>query len=150
MKQLSGGQRQRLVLAAAFWSKPHLIALDEPTNYLDNDTLAALTQERCRDLLRRDIRRDMRRDGEVPRTPTPTTRRTKLTHPGWSILRFTALDSERCSTFSNSTLQALKNFKGAVVTVSHNAAFVGQLANERWVVKDGAVEVVQLRDAKAR
>ena len=50
----------------------------------------------------------------------------------------------------NSTLQALKNFKGAVVTVSHNAAFVGQLANERWVVKDGGVEVVQLRDAKAR
>lgn len=35
---------QRLVISAAFWSKPHLIALDEPTNYLDNDTLAALTQ----------------------------------------------------------------------------------------------------------
>ena len=73
VKQLSGGQRQRLVLAAAFWSKPHLIALDEPTNYLDNDTLAALTQERCRDMRRdvyrhvrrdvcQDIRRDMRRD----------------------------------------------------------------------------------------
>jgi len=30
-------------LAAAMWSKPHLLALDEPTNYLDNDTLAALT-----------------------------------------------------------------------------------------------------------
>ena len=29
--------------AAAMWSKPHMIALDEPTNYLDNDTLAALT-----------------------------------------------------------------------------------------------------------
>jgi ABC-type protease/lipase transport system fused ATPase/permease subunit len=27
----------------ARWSKPHLVALDEPTNYLDNDTLAALT-----------------------------------------------------------------------------------------------------------
>ena len=27
------------------WSKPHMIALDEPTNYLDNDTLAALTRE---------------------------------------------------------------------------------------------------------
>ena len=156
MKQLSGGQRQRLVLAAAFWSKPHLIALDEPTNYLDNDTLAALTQERCRDMRRdvyrdvrrdvcQDIRRDMRRDGEGTRNPNLTTRRVKFAHHGWSILCLTALGFERCL-----ISQALKNFKGAVVTVSHNAAFVGQLANERWVVKDGEVEVVQLRDAKAR
>eukprot|EP00238_Polyblepharides_amylifera_P006460 CAMPEP_0196585252 /NCGR_PEP_ID=MMETSP1081-20130531/49991_1 /TAXON_ID=36882 /ORGANISM="Pyramimonas amylifera, Strain CCMP720" /LENGTH=1259 /DNA_ID=CAMNT_0041906735 /DNA_START=72 /DNA_END=3852 /DNA_ORIENTATION=- len=41
IKRMSGGQRSRLVLAAANWAKPHLIALDEPTNYLDNDTLAA-------------------------------------------------------------------------------------------------------------
>merc|ERR1711924_549876 len=43
IRQLSGGQRQRLVISAAFWSKPHVIALDEPTNYLDNDSVAALT-----------------------------------------------------------------------------------------------------------
>jgi elongation factor 3 len=70
IKQMSGGQRQRLVLCAAFWSKPHMICLDEPTNYLDNDTLAALTQ-------------------------------------------------------------ALKTFKGGVITVSHNEAFVGEIANVR-------------------
>ena len=86
---MSGGQRQRLVLAAAFWTKPHLISLDEPTNYLDNDTLAALTQ-------------------------------------------------------------ALKNFKGAVVTISHNQNFVAEISNEKWVVEDGQISVVQLRDAKAR
>ena len=74
IKQMSGGQRQRLVICAAFWSKPHLIALDEPTNYLDNDTLAALTQ-------------------------------------------------------------ALKTFKGAVVTVSHNEAFVAEISNEKWIVE---------------
>merc|ERR1719182_798108 len=34
IRQMSGGQRQRLVICAAFWSKPHVIALDEPTNYL--------------------------------------------------------------------------------------------------------------------
>mmetsp|Transcript_11089 Transcript_11089/g.36411 ORF Transcript_11089/g.36411 Transcript_11089/m.36411 type:complete len:607 (-) Transcript_11089:388-2208(-) len=89
IKQLSGGQRQRLVICAAFWSKPHLIALDEPTNYLDNDTLAALTQ-------------------------------------------------------------ALKGFKGAVVTVSENEAFVNEISNEKWVVEEAAVTLVQLRDAKAR
>ena len=89
IKQMSGGQRQRLVICAAFWSKPHLIALDEPTNYLDNDTLAALTH-------------------------------------------------------------ALKNFKGAVVTVSHNEAFVAEIANEKWIVENGEILVAQLRDAKAR
>ena len=86
---MSGGQRQRLVICAAFWSKPHVIALDEPTNYLDNDTLAALTQ-------------------------------------------------------------ALKNFKGAVVTISHNEAFVQEIVNEKWVVADGEITCVQVRDIKAR
>ena len=39
---LSGGQRVKLVLAAALWGAPHAIILDEPTNYLDRDALAAL------------------------------------------------------------------------------------------------------------
>ena len=30
------------VLAAACWKRPHLIALDEPTNFLDKDTVNAL------------------------------------------------------------------------------------------------------------
>ena len=36
--------RSKLTLAAAFWTKPHLIALDEPTNYIDQETLDALTK----------------------------------------------------------------------------------------------------------
>ena len=43
IKGMSGGQKCRLVLASAVWNKPHLIALDEPTNYLDNETLNALS-----------------------------------------------------------------------------------------------------------
>jgi elongation factor 3 len=39
---LSGGQKVKVVLAAAMWGSPHLIILDEPTNYLDRDSLAAL------------------------------------------------------------------------------------------------------------
>ena len=89
IRQMSGGQRQRLVICAAFWSKPHVIALDEPTNYLDNDSVAALTK-------------------------------------------------------------ALKDFKGAVVTVSENEAFVDAISNEKLEIKDAKVVVTQLRDAKAR
>lgn len=34
----------RLSLAAMFWTKPHLIAVDEPTNYLDVETVEALAK----------------------------------------------------------------------------------------------------------
>lgn len=40
---LSGGQKVKLVLAAAMWNCPHLLILDEPTNYLDREALGALS-----------------------------------------------------------------------------------------------------------
>ena len=78
IKRMSGGQKSRLVLAAAMWTNPHIIALDEPTNYLDNDTLAALTK-------------------------------------------------------------ALVDFKGGVLTISHNEPFVHAVCDELWRVGDGVV-----------
>jgi elongation factor 3 len=39
---LSGGQKSRLTLAAAMWTYPHMIVLDEPTNYLDASSLDTL------------------------------------------------------------------------------------------------------------
>ena len=78
IKRMSGGQKSRLVLAAAMWTKPHIIALDEPTNYLDNETLQALTE-------------------------------------------------------------ALRKFKGGVLTVSHNAGFVADLCTDSWRVYQGKV-----------
>jgi ATPase subunit of ABC transporter with duplicated ATPase domains len=80
IKRMSGGQKSRLVLAAAMWINPHVIALDEPTNYLDNDTLAALTN-------------------------------------------------------------ALALFKGGVIMISHNDAFVNKLCNETWLVGNGVVKI---------
>jgi len=85
VKGMSGGQKCRLVLAAALWTKPHLVALDEPTNYLDNDTLAALTR-------------------------------------------------------------ALLKFKGAVITISHNEAFVKELAKERYFVENGNVRLMDPKE----
>ena len=43
IKSLSGGQKVKVVLAASLWQNPHLVILDEPTNYLDRDGLGALT-----------------------------------------------------------------------------------------------------------
>jgi len=42
LADLSGGQKVKVVLAACTWAQPHLIILDEPTNYLDRDSLGAL------------------------------------------------------------------------------------------------------------
>eukprot|EP00932_Pfiesteria_piscicida_P017884 SRR837773.4760.p1 GENE.SRR837773.4760~~SRR837773.4760.p1 ORF type:complete len:463 (-),score=161.77 SRR837773.4760:10-1398(-) len=44
LSMLSSGQRSKVMLAASFWTRPHIVCLDEPTNYLDTDTVEALTQ----------------------------------------------------------------------------------------------------------
>jgi elongation factor 3 len=44
IKRLSGGQKVKLVLASAMWNRPHILVLDEPTNYLDREALGALTK----------------------------------------------------------------------------------------------------------
>ncbi|KAJ3006801.1 translational elongation factor EF-1 alpha [Thoreauomyces humboldtii] len=42
IRGLSGGQKVKVVLGAAMWNNPHMLVLDEPTNYLDRDSLGAL------------------------------------------------------------------------------------------------------------
>merc|ERR1719321_2199619 len=42
LSQLSGGMKVKVVLAAAMWQNPHILILDEPTNYLDREGLGAL------------------------------------------------------------------------------------------------------------
>jgi len=41
---LSHGQKVKAVICAACWQNPHIIILDEPTNYLDRDGLGALVR----------------------------------------------------------------------------------------------------------
>ena len=65
MKNLSGGQKVKCVIGASMWFCPHLVVLDEPTNYLDRDSLGALSAAikefqggvRCPSRYSRDARR---------------------------------------------------------------------------------------------
>ncbi|AGE50280.1 elongation factor 3 [Acanthocystis turfacea Chlorella virus Canal-1] len=43
IRGLSGGQKIKLVVGAALWQCPHVIVLDEPSNYLDRESLGALS-----------------------------------------------------------------------------------------------------------
>jgi len=43
LSALSGGQKVKVVIAAAMWNQPHILILDEPTNYLDRESLGALS-----------------------------------------------------------------------------------------------------------
>lgn len=78
IRRMSGGQKVKLVLAAAMWNCPHIIVLDEPTNYLDRQALGALTQ-------------------------------------------------------------AIKNYGGGVIIISHNKEFTDAICTETWLVEGGQV-----------
>jgi elongation factor 3 len=77
---LSGGQKVKVVLGAAMWMQPHLVILDEPTNYLDRESLGALAD-------------------------------------------------------------AVRNFEGGVVIISHNNDFTTALCPETWVVEKDEDEI---------
>jgi len=77
---LSGGQKVKVVIGAAMWDNPHVLVLDEPTNYLDRDSLGALAQ-------------------------------------------------------------AIRDFKGGVVMISHHSQFTDALCNETWKMDNGHLTV---------
>jgi len=80
IRGLSGGQKVKVVLGACTWDQPHIIVLDEPTNYLDRDSLGALAQ-------------------------------------------------------------AIKDYGGGVVMVSHHSEFTSALCTEQWMLADGKLTV---------
>ena len=81
MGALSGGQKVKVVLGAGLWNLPHIIILDEPTNFLDRDSLGALAS-------------------------------------------------------------AIKEFKGGVFMISHNAEFYEALCPEKWILESGRLTVM--------
>merc|ERR1711943_67586 len=78
---LSGGQKVKVVLAACMWMEPHVTILDEPTNFLDRDSLGALAT-------------------------------------------------------------AIKEFKGGIFMISHNAEFYEALCPEKWILESGRLTVM--------
>ncbi|RKO98144.1 hypothetical protein CXG81DRAFT_11088 [Caulochytrium protostelioides] len=80
IRGLSGGQKVKVVLGAAMWQNPHMLVLDEPTNYLDRDALGALAE-------------------------------------------------------------AIKEYGGGVVIISHNHEFTGAICPEKWSVNNGVCDV---------
>merc|ERR1719223_1430215 len=44
LASLSHGQKVKVVICACMWMNPHIVILDEPTNYLDRDGLGALVR----------------------------------------------------------------------------------------------------------
>merc|ERR1711934_1167440 len=83
-----GGQKVKVVLGAAMWMQPHLVILDEPTNYLDRESLGALAD-------------------------------------------------------------AIREFEGGVVIISHNNDFTTALCPETWVVEkdDDQQAITEVTDA---
>jgi len=81
MGALSGGQKVKVVLGAGLWNLPHLVILDEPTNFLDRDSLGALAS-------------------------------------------------------------AIKEFKGGIFMISHNAEFYEALCPEKWILESGRLTVM--------
>merc|ERR1719321_2641345 len=76
LRSLSAGQKVKIVLGAAMWQNPHILVIDEPTNYLDRDGLGALTE-------------------------------------------------------------AIEQWNGGVVVISHNLEFCNRVATEKWIMDAG-------------
>merc|ERR1712178_350974 len=76
LRALSAGQKVKIVLGAAMWQNPHILVIDEPTNYLDRDALGALTE-------------------------------------------------------------AIEQWNGGVVVISHNLEFCNRVATEKWIMDAG-------------
>jgi len=80
INQLSGGMKVKVVLAGAMWQNPHVLILDEPTNYLDREGLGAL-------------------------------------------------------------VNAIKDYNGGVLIISHNKEFCDSVATEKWICNKGRLRI---------
>ena len=93
----------KVVLGAGLWNLPHIVILDEPTNFLDRDSLGQATAP-C--------------------------------HLGCNSSYNT---HTYIHTFSGALATAIKDFKGGIFMISHNAEFYEALCPEKWILESGRV-----------
>ena len=150
----------RVSLAKALFAAPSVLLLDEPTNHLDLEACVWLENhlaEYTKCLVVVSHSEDFLNtvcNNIIWMKPNPHMNQgfnmtgCQLAYYGGNYDSFCKVmgEQERVAALT----KALKDFKGAVVTVSENEAFTSEISNEKWVVDNGNVVVHQIRDAKAR
>ena len=144
MSTMSNGLQTRVVFCILALERPHILLLDEPTNHLD---MGASLVSIC-------LRRRERRRAFVPRAPAPAQERVMLTSPPPSTrpcshFPLPARTSSRSRSRSlsqhpaeciDSLANAIKNFSGGMVLVSHDFRLLGQVAEELWVCDNKTIK----------
>lgn len=96
----------KVVLGAGLWNLPHIVILDEPTNFLDRDSLGQAT---------------------------PSLHSSTLGCNSFLTIHITYIH------FSGALATAIKDFKGGIFMISHNAEFYEALCPEKWILESGRV-----------
>ena len=152
IRGLSGGQKVKLVLAAAMWSNPHMLIMDEPTNYLDRESLGALA------LAIKEWNGEAKGGGDCERGGRAGVQwadgmggdgRGGEGRGGRAFVLMvldggegrqpwttTASHSRPISPHSSCPT-------GGVVVISHHSEFTGALCNETWLVADGRLTITK-------
>ena len=108
---LSDGQKVKVVLGAAMWDQPHILILDEPTNYLDRESLGAYGN------FVMILEPLLAGFSSPPHAP--------LTNP---IV---------CPIHACRLAEAITVYEGGIIMITHNDDFCSQLCPERWVLEAG-------------
>jgi len=124
---LSGGQKVKVVLAACMWMEPHVTILDEPTNFLDRDSLGALATAI--------------KNYAVRSLPAACPRHTPCFSAPWPLARTTARLCPLRSLSPSSILPTVSCLQGGVIIISHQREFYSALCPEVWSVVDGKCTV---------
>lgn len=148
IRALSGGQKVKVVLAAALWNCPHLIILDEVcvVAHMHSVRLARAPSFELHGRVRLNLHRCLVRIAHFFFASIAHTHCKSLCrsahHPAPSLLPYNTQPTNYLDRESLGALaQAIREFEGGVVIISHNSQFVDGCTNELWQVEGGKVNL---------